>query len=49
MTMGGHLKEGTIVRTTGEIVLGILSEWEFSRSPDPVTGYSELMIKRLKE
>ena len=43
-TCGGHLKEGTIIYTTAEIVIGILDEWEFSRELDPDTGSKELKI-----
>lgn len=42
----GHLTEGAIIYTTAEMVFGILSEWHFSRSFDPVTGFSELSAKR---
>jgi predicted DNA-binding protein with PD1-like motif len=38
---GGHLKEGAIVRTTAEIILGVLPEWKFGREPDPSTGFLE--------
>ncbi|MEM9079567.1 MAG: PPC domain-containing DNA-binding protein [Verrucomicrobiota bacterium] len=43
---GGHLKEGSIVRTTAEIVVGILSEWEFRREVDGETGYLELEVRK---
>lgn len=43
---GGHLKEGSLVRTTAEIVIGILSGWQFTREPDPETGYLELRAER---
>lgn len=43
---GGHLKEGSVIRTTAEIVLGILPEWEFARITDPETGFPELKIER---
>lgn len=39
---GGHVLEGCIVRTTAEIVLGLLPDWEFRRVHDPATGYLEL-------
>jgi predicted DNA-binding protein with PD1-like motif len=39
---GGHLKEGSVVRTTAEIVIGILPGWKFTREIDPETGYLEL-------
>src|SRR5690606_6334406 len=32
--MGGHLKEGNIIRTTCELVIGILSDTVFKREPD---------------
>lgn len=44
---GGHLKEGAIVNTTIELVLGILSDWDFSRKTDPATGFAELNVGRL--
>lgn len=46
---GGHLKEGSMIRTTAEIVLAILPEWEFTREPDPATGYPELSINHRSE
>jgi predicted DNA-binding protein with PD1-like motif len=39
---GGHLKEGCIIRTTCEVVVGILDDWIFKRSLDPKTGFAEL-------
>jgi len=41
---GGHLKEGSTVRTTAEIVIGILEDVSFERVDDPVTGYKELKV-----
>ena len=41
---GGHLKEGSTVRMTCELVLGILDGVKFSRELDPITGYDELKI-----
>lgn len=43
-TLGGHLKEGSAVHTTLEMVLGILDGWVFSKKLDPQTGYLELSI-----
>lgn len=43
---GGHLKEGAIVNTTAEIVIGILAGWQFARTIDPVTGSLELTAER---
>jgi predicted DNA-binding protein with PD1-like motif len=42
--IGGHLCAGSLVRTTAELVVGLLPEWRFSRELDPATGYAELQI-----
>lgn len=42
--IGGHLQEGTIVRTTAEIVVGELTDLAFARPIDPDTGWDELEI-----
>ncbi|WP_396096865.1 MULTISPECIES: PPC domain-containing DNA-binding protein [unclassified Cyanobium] len=42
--IGGHLCSGSLVRTTTELVLGLLAEWHFWRDLDPATGYAELRI-----
>jgi predicted DNA-binding protein with PD1-like motif len=42
--IGGHLCSGSLVRTTAELVIGLLPEWQFSRELDPATGYAELRI-----
>lgn len=44
-TRGGHLKEGTIIYTTAEIVIGILTDYQFDREIDSTYGYKELLIK----
>ena len=44
--LGGHVMSGCIVRTTAEVLLGLLHGWKFSREPDALTGYSELVIQR---
>ena len=44
--IGGHLCPGSIVRTTAELVIGLLLEWRFCRQFDPTTGYTELRITR---
>ena len=44
--IGGHLATGSLVRTTAELVLGLLPEWQFSRVLNPATGYAELQIHR---
>jgi predicted DNA-binding protein with PD1-like motif len=43
--IGGHLCVGSLVRTTAELVIGLLPEWRFNREFDPATGYAELAIK----
>jgi len=42
--IGGHLCAGSLVRTTAELVVGLLPEWQFRRVLDPATGYAELQI-----
>ncbi|MFU8884150.1 MAG: PPC domain-containing DNA-binding protein [Cyanobacteriota bacterium] len=44
--IGGHLSAGSLVRTTAELVVGLLPEWRFCRELDPATGYAELQISR---
>ena len=43
---GGHVMSGCIVRTTAEIVIGLLPGWAFRREVDDATGYKELVIER---
>jgi aryl-alcohol dehydrogenase-like predicted oxidoreductase len=40
----GHVMPGCIVRTTAEVLLGLLSDWEFSREREALTGFAELVI-----
>lgn len=42
--LGGHAAYGCIVRTTAEVLLAPLPDWQFSRAPDPATGWNELVI-----
>jgi len=42
---GGHVGHGNIVRTTAELLLVLLPEWQLSRAPDAVTGYLELQVR----
>jgi predicted DNA-binding protein with PD1-like motif len=42
--IGGHLCAGSLVRTTAELVVGLLPEWQFRCELDPSTGYAELQI-----
>lgn len=43
--LGGHLKDGSIVGFTAEIVLGIEQDKKFSRQPDEQTGFDELIVE----
>ncbi len=43
---GGHLKEGCIVRTTCELVIGVLDNTAFTRKKDEATGFDELKIEQ---
>jgi predicted DNA-binding protein with PD1-like motif len=43
--VGGHCKGRATVRTTAEIVLGVLPQIEFAREHDECTGYLELQIR----
>ena len=47
-TIGGHLKEGTLVNTTTELVLAELTNYAFTREFDEATGYDELVIEEVK-
>ena len=47
--IGGHLCPGSLVRTTAELVIALLPEWQFRRERDPATGYAELAIKAQPE
>ena len=42
--VGGHLCAGSLVRTTAELVVGLLPDWRFRRELDPTSGYAELQI-----
>jgi uncharacterized protein len=42
VVLGGHLKEGSIVSTTAEIVIGEDEDKTFTRRMDPDTGFEEL-------
>ena len=44
--IGGHLKAGCLIRTTAEVILVELSEWNFQRKLDEGTGYQELLPSR---
>lgn len=44
-TYGGHVKKGCIVYTTAEVVIGEEKSLRFSRKPDNLTGFDELVIE----
>lgn len=44
---GGHLKEGCIVNTTAEIVLGILDNYKSERVFDSQTNYEEIVFREV--
>jgi predicted DNA-binding protein with PD1-like motif len=43
--LGGHLKEGTFIHPTAEIVLGEMRDTTFSRAMDEETGFAELVVE----
>ncbi|WP_395316212.1 PPC domain-containing DNA-binding protein [Variovorax sp. UC74_104] len=43
---GGHAAPGCAVRTTAEILVAVLPDWQFARAHDPLTGYAELSPRR---
>ena len=43
---GGHLREGTLVNTTCELVLGILEDYSSVRTYDEKTGYKEINFRK---
>lgn len=46
-TVGGHLKDGTIIDTTCEVVIYELKDYAFEREFDEATGYDEISIKKI--
>jgi len=42
---GGHLKAGSVVGTTAEVVIGELEGVSFKRDLDEDTGYEELVVE----
>ena len=47
--IGGHLKNGCIVHTTCEVVLGKVDPFQFRREMDEETGYQELVVTKEKD
>lgn len=44
-TLGGHVSDGCIVRTTAEIAVAEIDGTRFERKIDPQSGYHELRIE----
>lgn len=44
--VGGHLKPGCLVRTTAEVVLFEIPDWQMARHQDQTTGFRELFAKK---
>jgi uncharacterized protein len=44
--IGGHVGYGCLVRTTAEVLVALLPEWQLARKHDPASGYQELAISR---
>jgi predicted DNA-binding protein with PD1-like motif len=44
--IGGHVAYGCVVRTTAEILLACLPDWELGREHDAISGYPELRLAR---
>lgn len=47
-SFGGHLKEGTIVYPTAEIVIGEDETVVYTRELDEETGFSELVVTEIR-
>lgn len=45
LVFGGHLKEGSLVTTTAEVVVGYDDSIRFYRELDQATGFDELVVK----
>jgi len=44
--LGGHVGHGCVIRTTAEILLALLPDWQLTRAHDAGTGYQELLARR---
>jgi len=44
--IGGHLKNGTVINTTCELIILELEDTEFNEQFDSSTGYNELEIRK---
>ena len=43
--LGGHVSPGCRIRTTAEILLVLLPDWQFRREVDALTAYAELVVR----
>lgn len=43
--LGGHVAPGCTVRTTAEVLVVLLPDWQFAREPDAATGCAELVLR----
>lgn len=43
---GGHLKEGTLIHPTAEIIIGEDENTTYTREPDQETGFDELVVRQ---
>ncbi len=48
-TIGGHLKDGTLVNSTAEVCIEKLTDYSFNREFDNNTGYKELVIQKVSD
>ena len=46
---GAHLCPGSLVRTTAELVIGLLPEGRFRRELDPAMGYAKMELNAQPE
>jgi len=46
--IGGHLKDGCVINSTAEIIIGILDDVSYKRVYDKNTGFKELNVELLK-
>ena len=47
IVVGGHVLEGCIVRTTAEVIIGVLPTVRFARRQDDRSGYEELFVEEV--
>lgn len=44
--LGGHLMAGCRIYTTAEVLIGVMPDLVYTREPDPMYGYRELVIRK---